>query len=282
VNQPIPRPAAAAATASTLIMSSSAGVLPGWAAEGDELGRSVVTVIRPGPPSHPSGVDSLAERQGGCPQLPPSQDVDVVGPASVGADSRVDARRGTSMHGTMSRTAGWPGDAYDALAAAARDGDTVALAELLERIDSDGVVRVPIRRVLMNPQTVEDVSQDVLIQVAERIGMWDGRSRFTTWLYTVARNKAIDHLRRIRPTSELPTEMVSDQRRVSSMIATRHAVQHALAALPDSYRTPVVLRDVEQLSYDDIARILQLHPATVRTRVSRGRALVAAQFAKAS
>lgn len=171
---------------------------------------------------------------------------------------------------------------HDQLARAARDGDTAALERLLELIDSDGSIRVPVRRVILNPATVEDVCQDVLILVAERLAQWDGRSRFTTWLYSVAHNRAIDQLRRTKPADALPQEVISDQRRISSMIATRMTVIGILQDLPVRYRDPVILRDIDQRAYDDIAAMLDLPPATVRTRVRRGRALIAARWAEAT
>ncbi|MEE8600277.1 RNA polymerase sigma factor [Euzebya tangerina] len=174
--------------------------------------------------------------------------------------------------------AGEGGEDLNDLAVRARSGDTQALDRLLERIDADGLVRVPVRRIITDRTTVEDVCQDLLIIVAERIDRWDGRSRFTTWLYAVARNRAIDTIRRNRPTEQLPAELPREQQRVSSLIADRLRVDEALADLPDNYRQPVVLRDVDQHDYDEIAAMLDLHPATVRTRVSRGRAMVAARW----
>ncbi|WP_341251442.1 RNA polymerase sigma factor [Euzebya pacifica] len=160
------------------------------------------------------------------------------------------------------------------VAVAAAAGDRAALDRTLELIDRLGLVRTAVRRVVVNAQMVEDVCQDVVVAVAERVGSWDGRSRFSTWLYTVARNRAIDAVRRQRPTDEIPARLAADQRRVSSMIAERRDVQAMLEDLPDRYRRPVIMRDVEQLAYDEIAALLDLKPATVRTRVSRGRVMI--------
>jgi RNA polymerase sigma-70 factor (ECF subfamily) len=182
-------------------------------------------------------------------------------------------------------TAAVPSD-QQTLAVRARDGDADALAGLLELIDTDGSVRLPIRRLITHTQTVEDLSQDVLIIVAERIGSWDGRSRFGTWLHTVARNRAIDHLRAQRPSQPLPGEdaalLASAQRRVSSLIATRDSVRAAVAQLPKRYRIPVLMRDVDQLDYDEIAELLGVPEVTVRSQVSRGRAMVAAAWTRAN
>ena len=178
--------------------------------------------------------------------------------------------------GAEDRKAVW--EEHERLAVLARDGDADAMDQLLELIDATGTVRVAVRKVVMNAEAVEDICQDVLILVAERLDRWTGRSRFTTWLHTVSRNKAIDHLRRTRPTVPLKGHLGNEQQRISSLIATRATVRAALEALPPKYRDPVVLRDIDQLDYDEIADRLQLHRDTVRTRVSRARAMVAARL----
>lgn len=166
---------------------------------------------------------------------------------------------------------------FDGLARRAAAGDMAAFDELLALIDADGAIRIPVRQLLTDAQSVQDVCQDVLIIVAERIGTWDGHSSFRAWLQTVARNKATDHLRASRPTAVLP-DLASDQQRISSLIATRVEVNKALAQLPDHYRDAVVLRDIDQREYDDIAMLLEVPAATVRSRVRRGRAMVAARW----
>lgn len=170
---------------------------------------------------------------------------------------------------------------HDDLARRAQDGDHDALHQLLELIDGDGSVRTSIRRLIVNTHAVEDISHDVLVVVVEKLHTWDRRRRFTTWLHAIARNKAIDHLRSTQPTTPLPDHLGSDQRRISSLITTREAVRAAVRDLPEAYRICVHLRDIEQLDYDEISRALDLPPSTVRTRVSRGRALLAATWSTA-
>jgi RNA polymerase sigma-70 factor, ECF subfamily len=180
----------------------------------------------------------------------------------------------------MSST-GDAGEEREALAVRARAGDAAALDTLLALIDGDGSIRVPVRQVVLNQQAVEDICQDVLIVVAEKIGQWDGRAKFGTWLSRVARNKAIDHLRALRSTEVLDEEVESDQRRVSSLISTKVMITDVVAQLPAAYREPLVLKDIEQHDYEEIARLLDLPQATVRTRVVRGRAMVAARWTRA-
>ncbi len=101
----------------------------------------------------------------------------------------------------------------------------------------------------------------------------DGDARVATWIHGIARNRAVDHLR-ARRDAVLAVEQ-RPSRHVSSVIASRDAVDQLLARLPDDYRHAVALRDVEQLPYADVATRLGCNESTARTRVIRGRALVA-------
>ncbi|MGO1306010.1 MAG: RNA polymerase sigma factor, partial [Microbacterium gubbeenense] len=95
-----------------------------------------------------------------------------------------------------------------------------------------------------------------------------------SWVHPIVRRRVADHLRRQRETSPLNEELLPSAR-MSSMIATRATVQQALADLPDLYRVPVVLRDVHGLSYAEVAERLELSLGTVKSQISRGRAMVA-------
>lgn len=168
----------------------------------------------------------------------------------------------------------------DGIAVAAAHGSDVALDLLLAAIDELGLARSAIRRLVLDPYAVDDITQDVLIVVAEKIGTFRGESRFTTWLYRVARFKAIDHLRRSRDTVGLDDseQEPSDAMRMSSLIANRALIRTALDALPEHYREAVVLRDVEGLPYEEVATRAGIPLNTAKTRVARGRALVAAKI----
>ena len=169
-------------------------------------------------------------------------------------------------------------DLLDAAASAAALGDLDVLDDLLWAVDALGLARRPVRRLVLDEADADEVEQDVLIAVAESVHGFRGDARFTTWLHVIARRKAVDALRRRRaPTTPLP-EDVGDAARISSLIATRAVLHGAIAALPPRYRDPVVLRDVEGCEYAEVARRLGLNLNTVRTRIARGRALVAAQL----
>lgn len=168
----------------------------------------------------------------------------------------------------------------DGLASAASGGDSTALDALLYEIDARRLAEPGIRRVLINAEDVDDVVQDVLLSVAQSIGQFEGRSRFTTWLHTLARNKAVAFLRRKKGgAEEFDDAVVSDVARLSSIVATHETIHAVLAGLPTHYRDAVRLRDLEGLSYAECAEALDLNLNTVRSHIARGRALLAETLA---
>lgn len=161
------------------------------------------------------------------------------------------------------------------LALAAAKGNEAAIDRLLYAVDSQRLAEPGIRRILINPSEVDDVNQEVLIAVAEHIGNFRNESKFTTWLFGVARNKALEYLRRKKETVEFRSEL-GDVGRISSMIASDVSIQELLRALPEHYRLAVTMRDLDGMAYQDIAAALDLNINTVRAHISRGRALLAA------
>jgi RNA polymerase sigma-70 factor (ECF subfamily) len=162
------------------------------------------------------------------------------------------------------------------LAADAAAGNRRALDELLDR-HADRVHAI-CRRVIGNPDDALDATQEALIAIARGIGRFDGRSAFTTWLYRVATNAALDELRRRgrrpRPVEELPEPAAGGQ--LDEQVGARLDVDQALATLPEEFRVAVVLRDLCDLDYAEIAEVLDVPPGTVRSRIARGRAALAA------
>jgi RNA polymerase sigma-70 factor, ECF subfamily len=187
------------------------------------------------------------------------------------------------------------------LVAAAQSGDRGALDALLRR-HHDRLYAL-CRRLAGNDADGHDALQEALIAVVRGLPRFDGRSAFTTWSYRVATNAALDELRRRsrRPTPGLPD--LDGQGAVSpgavspgavspgavspgagaaaaaggieGLVADRLDVDAALAQLPDDFRAAVVLRDLCDLEYAEIADILGVPPGTVRSRIARGRGQLA-------
>ena len=163
----------------------------------------------------------------------------------------------------------------------ARSGDRAAL-DLLLRRHHDRLWAL-CRRVTGDPTDAADALQEALVAIARGIRRFDGRSAFGTWAYRVATNACLDELRRRRrrpdpvamdaSTSFLP---LSSPAPGTEAVAERLDVDAALARLPHDFRVAVVLRDVCDLDYARIAEVLDLPPGTVRSRIARGRAQLAA------
>lgn len=164
----------------------------------------------------------------------------------------------------------------ESLGALAADGSKLATELLLEVLDDSGIVRRFVGSYLLDESAVDDVAQDTLISVATSIASFRGDARFTTWLFRLARNRAIDHLRRVRPDVVVDEGNVGPAQRISSMIANRSTIRDLLSGLPDHYRRAVTRRDVEGMSYAAIADDLGLNVNTVKSHIARGRAMVAA------
>lgn len=172
----------------------------------------------------------------------------------------------------------------DGLARRAAGGSPSALELLLRLVDEHRLDRVAVRRILVDDDQADDAHQDVLIALARSVHRFRSEAAFTTWLHTLARNTAVDHLRRRRATVPLGSDLDLDTaaRRMSSMVAVRTDVRAAVAALPEHYRDVVVLRDLEQRSYREIADRLGLELNTVKSRLNRARALLAAAIGDAT
>jgi RNA polymerase sigma-70 factor (ECF subfamily) len=169
------------------------------------------------------------------------------------------------------------------LVAAAQGGDRAALDRLLRR-HYDRVHAV-CRRIAGSDRDADDAAQEAMIGIVRGLAKFDGRSAFSTWAYRIATNAALDELRRRRrrpalhtstddaPASETPDP--SAERMVEAVI-DRDSLDAALADLGDDFRIVVVLRDVADLDYAEIAEVLQIPVGTVKSRIARGRSQLAA------
>lgn len=169
-------------------------------------------------------------------------------------------------------------DVLGVVAEQAAGGSTLATELLVEILDTSGMIQRFVRSALLDESAVDDVGQDSLISVAASIGSFRGGARVSTWVHSIVRRRVVDYVRRQRATSPLPAEDESPAHRVSSVIASRVTVQEALSTLPELYREAVVLRDLEGLSYAEVAERLGRNLGTVKAQISRGRAMVAASL----
>jgi RNA polymerase sigma-70 factor (ECF subfamily) len=171
-------------------------------------------------------------------------------------------------------------DDESTLVARAVDGDRRALVLLLDRHAAR--IHAVCRRIVAHPEDALDATQEALIAVARGISRFDGRAAFSTWCYRIATNAAIDELRRSRrrplPAHPDAPEPVAAASGPDEVVAARLDVDAALQHVPEEFRVAVVLRDLCDLDYAEIGQVLDVPPGTVRSRISRGRAMLVEQL----
>ena len=151
------------------------------------------------------------------------------------------------------------------------EGDEPVFSELLKRHKEK--VRNIIYLTLSNTDGVDDIAQEVFITVYRHLKSFRFESQFTTWLYRITINKCKDHLRKKNIRSIfLPLrdeEPVFES--INEDIDIRHIVRNAIATLPDKLRIPLVLKDLEGFSYQEIADTMECEIGTVKSRIFRAR-----------
>jgi RNA polymerase sigma factor (sigma-70 family) len=169
--------------------------------------------------------------------------------------------------------------------------DESAVHELAERYGSK-IYQLALRQ-MKNPEDAEEVTQDVLLKVYRKIGAFRGDSALSSWIYRITFNTAMSRLRtakleraaqqrertrdgedggrrvRVEPTdwSRMPDEELLRAQ-------LRRAVMTAIQDLPEIYREPVVLRDIEGLSTEEASTRLHVKDQTLKSRLHRGRLLL--------
>ena len=181
------------------------------------------------------------------------------------------------------------------LVAAARDGDELAFQEVVRRY------RTPITnfvyRMLNDYEMAVDLAQETFVRVYTSIGRYEANFSFSTYIYRIASNLAISEIRirkRRRVVSffsvfqsddgEMLEHDPADTRQLAEDALLederRLAVTKAIATLPEKYRSALVLRDIEDHSYEQIAQILDLSEGTVKSRINQARNLLREKLEK--
>ncbi len=176
-----------------------------------------------------------------------------------------------------------------ALIEATQGGDETAFAEIMARYRNP--LTNYLYRFLNDYEEAVDLAQETFVRVYFALDRYHTQYAFSTYIYRIATNLAISEIRRrkrrkvlsltglfqgeddstveFQPPDQriLPdAELVEDER--------SEVIGRAIAALPEKYRVPVILRDVEGKSYDEVAEIMELGLGTTKSRISRGRALL--------
>lgn len=164
----------------------------------------------------------------------------------------------------------------------ARNGDQNAFSQLLERFEKP--VYHQALRMVGHAEDAADLTQEVFLKVWQGLPGFQGDSSFSTWLYRLTSNACIDFLRREKRrrgtlslddeerelAAQLPDPAPTPQRALEQQ-ELRQALEAGLAQLSDEHRQVLVLRELNGLSYDEIAQVLSLSPGTVKSRIARAR-----------
>lgn len=165
---------------------------------------------------------------------------------------------------------------------AAREGDQNAFAELV-RLYEKKVFALTLR-MCKNPEDAAEAAQEAFLAAWQGLPNFRGDAAFSTWLYRLASNACVDLLRREGRHRDAAGPSFNDEvanLEVPDTAASPHdlaeraelrtQVEEGLAALSPEHREVLILREIHQLSYDEISRILNLDSGTVKSRISRGR-----------
>src|SRR6516225_7211714 len=161
-------------------------------------------------------------------------------------------------------------------------GDTTAFEQLIERHQE--LVAGTVARMLGSNAEVEDIAQQVFIRVWKSSGRYVARAKFTTWLLKITRNLVFNEMRRAKrhphvpvqidpETEELPIKDEAAATPDATLLQAelQRAIESAIKELPDAQRMALVLRRYEELSYEEIADVLELSVPAVKSLLFRAR-----------
>ena len=161
-------------------------------------------------------------------------------------------------------------------------GDQRAYVELVKRY-KDRLLNF-VYRYLSSYEQSEDVVQDTLMKLYTSAHMYREIAKFSTWIFTIAANLAKSELRRLKRRRtisihtmgfddkeyEIPSDSYNPAKETESNYGEKQ-IQQAIDTLPDQFKTVIILREVQQLSYEEISQILGISIGTVKSRINRGR-----------
>jgi RNA polymerase sigma-70 factor, ECF subfamily len=161
-------------------------------------------------------------------------------------------------------------------------GDTVAFEALVER--HQALVAGTVARMLGSNSDVEDIAQQVFIRVWKSAGRYVARAKFTTWLLKITRNLVFNEMRRAKRHPHLPVQIGPEAEELplkDEATATpdatllqdelEAAIERAIMQLPETQRMALVLRRYEELSYEEIAEVMELSVPAVKSLLFRAR-----------
>jgi RNA polymerase sigma-70 factor, ECF subfamily len=169
----------------------------------------------------------------------------------------------------------------DVLITLFQSGEEEVFRILVERYSQR--VRNLIYSIFNEASVVDDIAQEVFIRVYEALPRFRFESSFYTWLYRITVNKSRDELRKRRTKKffSFHSMMDASNEELQSKIrvfpednSAKELVNKGLQQLPEKFRVPIILKDIDGLSYEEMAEIMQCEVGTVKSRLSRARTML--------
>ncbi len=168
----------------------------------------------------------------------------------------------------------------------AKDGDVEAFEQLISNYQTK-IYHIAFH-MLSNEQDAEDAAQDAIIKAYRYLGSFKEESGFYTWVYRITHNICLDMIRKRRRSvlhtaelikkdqdgQETELQIVDEKPQPEEQIMTQQVqveMQHAISELKENYRIVIIMRDIQGMSYDDIAAVLDISAGTVKSRLNRAR-----------
>ena len=180
------------------------------------------------------------------------------------------------------------------LVSRAAGGDGVAFEAIMRRHNQ--LLFRTARSIVRNDTEAEDIVQEAYLRAWRALGTWRGESKLSTWLVRITTNEALGRLRRkSAPIIPLEAAMTSHEPETQAALTDgpdrgpeqsvmrmqmRQLIEARIDLLPDAFRTVFVLRAIEEMSVEEVAKALEIPEATVRTRFFRARSLLRESLAQ--
>jgi len=163
-----------------------------------------------------------------------------------------------------------------------QQGDEYAFEEIVNRFKDR--LKNFVYRYLSSEEAAEDVVQDTFLRVYQKKHMYRNIAKFSTWIYTIAGNLAKTELRKRKRRKmyslgdlgledkeyEIPSEDFAPEEGVEGEF-TEQEIQNAIDQLSEKFKTVIILRDIQELSYDEVSNIVDVPVGTVKSRINRAR-----------
>ena len=167
----------------------------------------------------------------------------------------------------------------------AQNGDIKAFEKLI--LNYEKLIYSVCYRILSNPDDAKDISQEVLIKIYKNIDKCNDIKTFKSWIYTIINNACIDEMRKRKGkyTDSLDDTLDGEDGQIEKQLSsdgltpeqeiikneTVNEVQAAIGKLPENYKSLIVFRDIQGLSYEEISKITDDPLGTIKSRLSRAR-----------